>query len=123
MSRQYGVPAGLEPPVAAGCNGRVSRNYEHETTEAPASCPRVVVTFPIHPLRGMALPVVRLGNGPIGHRTIDVEHPEGGTLRLPEQWTDQGLPLVQNGESAKSTPEHLRALARLVAAIGGALNA
>ena len=79
----------------------------------------MVVTFPIHPLRGMALPVVRLGNGPIGHRPIDVEHPEGGTLRLPEQWTDQALPLVQSGKDAKSTPEQLRALACLVAALAG----
>ena len=75
------------------------------------------MTYPIHPLRGLALRVLKVGSGRVGHRTIDVEHPKGGTLRIPEQWTDQALPVLPSSGEAKSTTEQLGVLARLVAAI------
>ncbi|MCY1074310.1 hypothetical protein [Archangium lansingense] len=38
---------------------------------------RVTVTLPIHPLKGVELPVARFIRSQDGRRYVDVEHPPG----------------------------------------------
>ena len=49
----------------------------------------MTVTLPVHPFHGMALAVMRLKRDHQGHRYVIVEHPHGGQLRLPLDWTDR----------------------------------
>ncbi|MFE8600322.1 hypothetical protein [Archangium violaceum] len=50
---------------------------------------RVTVTLPVHPLKGVKLPVVRFIRSQDGRRYVDVEHPPGQYMRLPLEWTDR----------------------------------
>jgi hypothetical protein len=74
---------------------------------------RVTVTLPIHPLRGASLRVLRSWGRPEREQFIEVEHPSGGSLRLPLRWTDRGQP-VPVSESARSTARELLRLTRAV---------
>ncbi len=51
----------------------------------------VEVTLPIHPLRGQRLAVLRQSQDRDGQRRFDVAHPLGGTIRMPQDWTDRAL--------------------------------
>jgi hypothetical protein len=42
----------------------------------------VTVTLPIHPLKGVELPVARFIRSQDGRRYVDVEHPPGQYMRL-----------------------------------------
>ena len=75
----------------------------------------MVVTLPIHPLLGRRLRVVSYRSGRVGRRIVEVEHPAGWTLRLPEEWTDRGQPHDLASETAvRSTPRILARVARAV---------
>jgi len=54
---------------------------------------------------------------------VDVEHPAGGTLRLPDAWPDRGHPspavVTVAGRAPKATAEGLLQVARVVAAALG----
>ncbi len=81
------------------------------------------MTLPIHPLLGRSLQVVRAVRGPGGQGFVDVEHPAGGTLRLPDAWPDRGHPspavVTVAGRAPKATAEGLLKVARVVAAALG----
>jgi len=54
---------------------------------------RITITFPIHPLLGAKLVLLGVGRWiGRGRRFADVEHPAGGRLRVPLDWTDRGRP-------------------------------
>lgn len=81
------------------------------------------MTLPIHPLLGQSLQVVRAVRRPDGQGFVDVEHPAGGTLRLPDGWTDRGRPspaaVTVAGRAPRATAEGLLKVARVVAAALG----
>ena len=67
----------------------------------------------------MALPVVRSVRGRDGQRYVDAEHPRGGTIRLPIEWTDRAPPVVParlRGREVKVRAEDLLRLAKAVEA-------
>ncbi len=50
---------------------------------------RITITFPVHPLVGAEVVLIRIERWPrYGRRYAIVEHPRGGTVRLPAEWTD-----------------------------------
>ena len=80
---------------------------------------RVTITLPVHPLKGVALPVARFIRSQDGRRYVDVEHPPGRYMRLPIEWTDRGPPLVPpsvNGQEARLSVPALLKLAQFVQA-------
>ena len=96
-----------------------SRPRPHHTTPGENLPPeRVTVTLPIHPFHGMALAVVRLERDHQGHRDVIVEHPHGGQLRLPLDWTDRAAPAVPPQVNGRDVRLSLRGLRALAAAVG-----
>lgn len=96
-----------EPTGARGAPGRSKQT-------APRSAPQgmtVTVVNPIHPLNGHVLLVQRVTCF-AGVRVVVVEHPEGGTLTLPESvlGLTPGRPVM--------APGCLFDVARLVVALG-----
>jgi len=79
--------------------------------------------MPIHPLKGMALAVVRTRREQLSRRqTVVAEVADGGHIELPVDWTDRGAPWVTPrlaGREVKLCARGLLALARAVdAALG-----
>jgi len=54
----------------------------------------VRITFPVHPLRGTPLAVVRTVRSQEGQQYVDAEHPKGGLIRVPLEWTDRRTPVA-----------------------------
>lgn len=93
------------------------------TSPGRTGCDQLVrVTYPIHPLRGQQLQVVVHVRTHDGQRFVDVQHPLGGAIRLPVDWTDLGaslMPPVIEGREVKLAIEVLLELAAAVATCGG----
>ncbi len=72
--------------------------------------------MPVHPFVGRRLPVVRWLKQR-GVRYVDLESPQGTTVRVPVEWTDHGAPIVVGairGRAAKLDVGGLRRLAEWV---------
>ena len=78
----------------------------------------MTVTLPVHPFHGMALPVIRLERDQQGHRYVIVEHPHGGQLRLPLDWTDRAAPAAPPQVNGRDVRLSIRGLRALAAAVG-----
>jgi hypothetical protein len=101
--------------------GRGSGKHPQTTPPSAPASDCVTITLPVHPFRGCALPIVRCGHERDGRCYIDVEHPYGGSLRLPIEWTDRSAPLVParvNGRELKLDARDLLRLARALEAHG-----
>jgi hypothetical protein len=48
----------------------------------------------VHPLRGTPLAVLRTVRSQEGQQYVDVEHPKGGLIRVPLEWTDRRTPVA-----------------------------
>ncbi|MGH9886776.1 MAG: DUF5372 family protein [bacterium] len=80
----------------------------------------VVVTHPIHPLAGRALPVVRYLRE-AGRACVVVRFPDDGPVTIPLDWTDRRPavpPLALRGKVAKLHPRALPELCARVADLG-----
>ena len=75
------------------------------------------MTLPVHPLRGLALPVVQVVRSRDGRRYIEAEHPRGWTIRLPMEWTDRAAPLAPARVAGREAKVHTRDLLRLADAV------
>ncbi|MDP2703406.1 MAG: hypothetical protein Q8P98_15190, partial [Candidatus Rokubacteria bacterium] len=78
----------------------------------------MTVTLPVHPFHGMALAVMRLERDHQGRRYVIVEHPHGGQLRLPLDWTDRAAPAAPPQLNGRDVRLSLRGLRALAAAVG-----
>ena len=78
----------------------------------------MTVTLPIHPFAGMTLALVRVERDHQGHRYVIVEHPHGGQLRLPLDWTDRAAPAAPPQLNGRDVRLSLRGLRALAAAVG-----
>ena len=89
-----------------------------QTEQYPLSAPapdRVLVTRRHHPLEGQELDVVRGGRS-----ELTVRNPDSATMRIPRAWTDADgvMPPTKEEPSTQLTIDALRALMRLVDALG-----
>ena len=82
----------------------------------------VTVTLPVHPLKGVKLPVVRFIRSQDGRRYVDVEHPPGQYMRLPLEWTDRSPPLVPPSVGGREVRLSVPALLKLAQAVQAALE-
>ena len=79
--------------------------------------------MPIHPLNGVELPVVHFERDhQHGRRYVVVEHPRGGTLRLPIEWTDRGPPWVPPQVDGRPVRLAASGLLRLANAVHAAFD-
>jgi len=78
----------------------------------------VTVTLPIQPFAGMALALVRLERDHQGRRYVIVEHPHGGQLRLPLDWTERAAPASPPQVNGRDVRLSIRGLRALAAAVG-----
>ncbi len=99
-----------------------SRRHQHTATGPPLLIERVTVTLPIHPLKGMELPVARFIRSQDGRRYVDVEHPPGQYMRLPLEWTDRSSPLVPPSVGGREVRLSVPALLKLAQAVQAALE-
>lgn len=78
----------------------------------------MTITLAVHPLRGVALPVVRDAiRFHDGRRMVEAMHPSGWTIRLPIEWTDRWVgaaPLAAVEAGAKLSLDGLVRLARVL---------
>ncbi len=77
----------------------------------------MTVTLPVHPLKGMRLPVLRWVRSQDGQRFVIIEHPRGWSIQLPVEWTDQAscwTPARIGDKEVKFTVRSLLALAEAV---------
>jgi len=79
----------------------------------------VLITLPVHPFVGVALPVVRFTRDRMsGRRYVVAEHPRKGQLVLPLDWTDRApsrpVP-VSRGHEVRADVAGLLAVARALA--------
>lgn len=96
--------------------------HRHTATGPPPLVERVTVTLPIHPLKGVALPVARFIRSQDGRRYVDVEHPPGRYMRLPLAWTDRASPLVPPSVGGRAARLSVPALLELASAVQVALG-
>ena len=82
----------------------------------------MTVTLPIHPLKGVALPVARFIRSQDGRRYVDVEHPPGRYMRLPLEWTDRSPPLVPPSIGGREVRLSVPALLKLAQVVQAALE-
>jgi hypothetical protein len=99
-----------------------SRRHQHTATGPPLLIEHVTVTLPIHPLKGVALPVARFIRSQDGRRYVDVEHPPGQYMRLPLEWTDRSPPLVPPSVGGREVRLSIPALLKLAQAVQAALE-
>jgi hypothetical protein len=99
-----------------------SGRHRHTATGPPPLIERVTVTLPIHPLKGVALPVARFIRSQDGRRYVDVEHPPGQYMRLPLEWTDRSPPLVPPSVGGREVRLSVPALLELAQAVQAALE-
>jgi len=66
--------------------------------------------MPVHPLVGQSLRLVRTYRRRNGRRDVDLEHPGGWVIRVPEAWTDRMVASEPANSGARATAW---ALARL----------
>ena len=78
----------------------------------------MTVTLPVHPFHGMALAVMRMERDHQGRRYVIVEHPHGGQLRLPLDWTDRAAPAAPPQLNGRDVRLSIRGLRALAAAVG-----
>ena len=81
----------------------------------------VIITLPVHPLRGSRLPVVRVHRRRNGRRYLDVEHPYGWVIRVPAEWTDRVVtcsPPAIEGREARASAGALSLLAAALDVLG-----
>jgi hypothetical protein len=84
---------------------------------------RIIITLPIHPLVGAELVLVRVERWiGAGRRFALVEHPEGGTLRLPLEWTDRGPRWVSPCVNGRPVRLAIGGLLKLAGALDVALG-
>jgi hypothetical protein len=84
-----------------------------------ASSDIVTITLPAHPLRDRPLPLVRVLRSREGEGFVDVEHPDGGSFRVPLSWTDRAAPWVVpqvEGRDVRLSPAGLKQMALVVRA-------
>jgi hypothetical protein len=111
------APPGVERAEELGFSLASRRSHQTAPREN-LPLERVTVTLPIHPFYGMTLAVVRMERDRQGRRYVTVEHPRGGNLRLPLDWTDRSAPTsppTVNGQEVRVSLRGLRALAAAVA--------
>jgi hypothetical protein len=77
--------------------------------------------MPVHPHAGRPLPVVRW-LVQRGVRYVDVESPQGATLRVPVEWTDHGAPIVVGAIRGRAAKLDVGALRRLAEWVGQKLD-
>jgi hypothetical protein len=81
----------------------------------------VTITMPIHPHVGRPLAVVRW-LVQRGVRYVDLESPQGSTLRVPVEWTDHGAPMVVAAIRGRAAKLDLGGLRRLAEWVGEKLD-
>jgi hypothetical protein len=96
------------------------RHQDTATGPLPLS-ERVTITLPVHPLKGVALPVYRFIRSQDGRRYVDVEHPAGRYMRLPLEWTDRAPPFVPPSIDGRAARLSVAALLELASAVHVAL--
>jgi hypothetical protein len=94
-----------------------SRRRRQTAPQGASESERVSVTFPVHPLRGMSLAVVRIVRHHSGQQYVDVEHPKGGFIRLPLEWTDRRAPVVEPVAGGQQVRLDALALLKLAEAV------
>ena len=85
----------------------------------------MTITLPAHPLRDRPLPLVRLLRSREGEGFADVEHPDGGSFRVPLSWTDRAAPWVVpqvDGHDVRLSPDGLKQMALAVRAALAAVH-
>jgi hypothetical protein len=83
----------------------------------------VTVTLPVHALTSRSLAVVRHVRSDDGtRRYIDAEHPHGGTIRLPIEWTDRAPLPAPPRIGDREVRLDARGLVELAAAVEAALG-
>jgi hypothetical protein len=94
-------------------------------TPLEASSDTVTITLPAHPLRDRPLPLVRLLRSREGEGFADIEHPDGGSFRVPLGWTDRAAPWVVpqlDGRDVRLSPAGLKQMALVVRAALAAVH-
>ena len=109
-------------PQSRAPRGPPSRRRRHTATGPPPLIERVTVTLPVHPLKGVKLPVTRFIRSQDGRRYVDVEHPPGQYMRLPVEWTDRSPPLVPPSVEGRAVRLSVPALLELAGAVQVALG-
>jgi len=82
----------------------------------------VVITMPTHPFFGQTLVIARLERSSHNKRYILVEHPKGGFLRLPIEWTDRSSSKVPPKFKNRILKAGIRELLKLSHACDAALK-
>ena len=109
-------------PVSLALLPLPSRQHQDTATGPPPLSEQVTVTLPIHPLKGVELPVARFIRSQDGRRYVDVEHPAGRYMRLPLEWTDRSPPLVPPSVGGRDVRLSVPALLKLAQAVQAALE-
>jgi hypothetical protein len=74
----------------------------------------ITVTMPLHPLCGQRLALIRTVGHRHGKRHVEIVHPRGWCIRVPESWTDRVAfvePVLIGGQPVCILPDALLALA------------
>jgi hypothetical protein len=99
------------------------RRRDPQTATPPrSSSDTITITLPGHPLRGRPLPLVRLLRARHSEGHADVEHPDGGSLRIPIEWTDRSVPSVVPQLHGRDVCLSVTGLQQLAAAVRAALG-
>ncbi len=102
---------------------RTRRGLGRDGAGAKLRSDRITITFPVHPLVGVELVLVRVERwAGQGRRFAIVEHPGRGTLRLPLDWTDRGRPWVSPCVKGRPVRLAVGALLKLAGALDVALG-
>jgi hypothetical protein len=104
--------------IEAGPSGR----HRHTATGPPPLFEHVAITLPVHPLKGVMLPVARFIRGQDGRRYVDVEYPPGRYMRLPLEWTDRSPPLVPPSVGGRAVRLSVPVLLELASVVQVALG-
>lgn len=94
-----------------------SRRRQQTAPQGASSSEWVLITFPVHPLRGMRLAVMRAVRSQGGQQYVDVQHPRGGFIRLPLEWTDRRTPTVPTVSGGRQVRLSAPALLKLAEAV------
>jgi hypothetical protein len=119
------LPGGILPArqYAPACERQARTGHHPQTATCAGSVSDcVTITLPVHPLRGVRLPVVRTIRNQDGRRYIDVEYPRGWSLRLPIEWTDRSSPWVPPTVEGHEVRLSVSALLKLAGAVEVALG-